>query len=113
MISIDDQLNLYFAPDLDSSHAQWLTEMQQAGKIVDGKVRLMEIVYGMIKYSSNCNTEFLQDLVGIQNIEQTLKKMGIKITQQYYLVSSMLAMANVRNLTYDDWLNYLRNLSHS
>lgn len=113
MISVEDQLNRYYAPDIDTAHGMWLTEMQSQGKIVDGKIRLMEIVYGMIMYSSNCNTEFLQDLVGVEKVEQTLKRMGVSQSPSFYLVSSQLALTNSKNLTYEQWLSYLSNLSHS
>ncbi|WP_375578666.1 hypothetical protein ABWH96_16795 [Marivirga tractuosa] len=44
----------------------------------------------MIKYSSNANTEYLTDLLGVANINQRIKLLGIeKHDSIYYLVSSL------------------------
>jgi len=40
------------------------------GNMVNNSLRLDFIALGMVNYSSNCNTEFLQDYLGIINCEQ-------------------------------------------
>ena len=58
-ISTDKQLNVYYLPGLDVAHADFLKAMNASGQIIDGKISLHNIAYGVIEYSSICNSEFL------------------------------------------------------
>ena len=61
----------------------------------------------MIKYSSNCNTEFLQGLLGLNNIDIFSSDLNLTESRGIYLASSMLAMNNTYNLSYNEYLSYL------
>ena len=66
-------LALFYIPDTDGgAHPDWLAEMQKQGKIQGNTVKLMEITKGMILFSSNANTEFLMQKLGLDNINANL-----------------------------------------
>lgn len=70
----------------------------------------MDIAEGMITHSANANTEFLQTVLGLNNIRKMIASLGLNETQDSYLVSSQLAMLNIYQQSREDWLERLRNL---
>ncbi|CAL2076593.1 serine hydrolase [Tenacibaculum sp. 190524A02b] len=70
------------------SHSKWLEKSKS--KIINNKISIREITKGMIRYSSNANTEWLCHRLGLKNINRRLKELGIqKHTEIYYMVSSL------------------------
>lgn len=68
----------------------------------------------MISHSSNCNTEFLQGLLGMDNIRGMMSSLGMfNYSEPYYLVSSMLALQQPGNVSTQNYPAYLANLTHS
>jgi D-alanyl-D-alanine carboxypeptidase len=96
-----DEINTFYLEDIDNGQAQWLDTMEKLGVIVNDAVPLYQIAWGMVYYSSNCNTEFIQTLVGLQNITNTLNANNIYMNENIYCVSALLALKNDEDLPYD------------
>ncbi|MBD1370937.1 serine hydrolase [Hazenella sp. IB182357] len=67
-IPLNDLRKYYIQGTDGGAHEEWLST-QSVGK---GSVSLDEVVIGMVKYSSNANTEYLLDRLGISNINQLI-----------------------------------------
>lgn len=68
-------LDKYYVPGTDGgAHSGRLKALSKKG--MTGQVPVREIVKGMIEYSSNANTEWLQDKLGLKNINNRLKSLG-------------------------------------
>ncbi len=83
------ELEKFHVPNTDGgAHKSWLESIK--GKVADGKIPIREVVKGMIKYSSNANTEWLLDRLGIENVNNRLDSLGLKNhTEIYYIVSAL------------------------
>ena len=82
-------LERYYAPNTDGgAHPAWLNYAKQ--DIVDNTISIRNIAKGMILFSSNANTEWLQHKLGLDNINKRVKALDIKNHSEiYYLVSSL------------------------
>ncbi|MBX2875656.1 MAG: class A beta-lactamase-related serine hydrolase [Saprospiraceae bacterium] len=76
-ILLSDLDRFYLANTDGNAHPNWLNEIQQLSKVVDGKVKLKEVAAGMIQYSSNANTDFLIWKVGLEEVNANLEKLGL------------------------------------
>jgi D-alanyl-D-alanine carboxypeptidase len=81
----------FYIPNTDgNAHPNWLKDMEDNHNIVNGKVRLEEIAKGMIRYSSNANTEFLMEKLGLDSINSNLARLGLIYHQPLYPIVSAL-----------------------
>lgn len=65
-------LNNFYVPNTDGgAHKSWLTGVDS--KIINDSISIREIAKGIIKYSSNANTEWLIDKLGLDNLNERLK----------------------------------------
>lgn len=97
-------------------HKAWLDNSKSL--VFDNYVSLNEIVRWMIKYSSNANTEYLSEKLGLENINNRIKKLDINHHSEiYYLVSSIFVSKEkfpwikgkklsekLKNLDYKDYI---------
>lgn len=85
------ELDKYYIPNTDgNAHPKWLSYMKAMTRLRDGKVQLQEVAKGMIDFSSNANTEYLLDLLGVDNVNKRLTELGITNHDSlYYFVSSL------------------------
>jgi D-alanyl-D-alanine carboxypeptidase len=73
------ELEKYYIPKLDGGgHEMWLKEMEETGHAQNGRVSLREVAKGMIRFSSNANTVYLMEILGLVNIENRMKAEGIR-----------------------------------
>lgn len=73
-----DILARYYLPGLDgNAHADWLRHVQQKGAAEGGRVSLEEVAAGMIRFSSNANTEYLMERLGFDTLDRTLRELGL------------------------------------
>ncbi|HEX8561932.1 MAG TPA: serine hydrolase [Flavobacterium sp.] len=88
LISLQD-LDKFYVPDTDGgAHSTWLRSV--AAKIANGKISIREIAKGMIRYSSNADTEWLLNRLGGDNVNNRLTRLGLKQhTKIYNIVSAM------------------------
>ena len=79
------ELNKYFIPNTDGgAHPAWLRTIGR------DEVSILKIVQGMILYSSNANTEWLSNKLGLIQINNRLDSLGMKDHSPIYnLVSSL------------------------
>lgn len=85
------ELDKYYIPNTDgNAHPEWLSYQKAMTKMVSGKVQLQEVAKGMIDFSSNANTEYLLDLLGVDNVNKRLTTLGLTNHDSlYYFVSSL------------------------
>ncbi len=84
-----DQLDQFYIPGTDGgAHMAWFKSIK--GSIVDDGIPLREVAKGMILYSSNANTEWLCERLGLENINQRIKELGIEKHSEIYNIVSAL-----------------------
>jgi len=83
------ELEKYYVRNTDGgAHQMWLDAV--SARITDQKISIREISKGMIKYSSNANTEWLMLKLGLGNINAELNNLAVKNHESlYYIVSSL------------------------
>ncbi|GGI22967.1 serine hydrolase [Pedobacter mendelii] len=109
-IAVKD-INRYYIPFTDGgAHPAWLKSLK---KTVNDSVTLLETAKGMIRFSSNANTEYLQDLLGMDKINANLKELKIKNHSPYYYFTAgaLMTCLNPDNIEKDVWLSKLKNLN--
>ncbi|RNL49655.1 serine hydrolase [Pedobacter jejuensis] len=109
-IAVKD-INRYYIPFTDGgAHPAWLKSLK---KTINDSVTLLEIAKGMIRFSSNANTEYLQDLLGTDKINANLKDLKIKNHSPYYYftASALMTFLKPENIEKDVWLSKLKSLS--
>jgi D-alanyl-D-alanine carboxypeptidase len=90
MIDLSELDKYYIAKTDGGAHPSWLEVAQKGGLIKNEQVSIREVAKGMINYSSNANTEFLMDLLGLDQINANLQKMGLTHHQPLYPIVSAL-----------------------
>lgn len=86
-----DELNRYYLKNSDgNAHEEWLKAMESEGKIKDNEVTLHDVAKGMVTYSSNANTDYLIDLLGIDAINAQAKSLGLTQHEEVYPIVSAL-----------------------
>lgn len=111
LISLDD-LDMYYVPRSDGgAHPAWLKHVKE--KIRDDKISIQEIAKGMILFSSNANTEWLCDRIGIKNINQRIQSLELETHDSLnYLVSALFVGKEAfPDAKRPDLLSQLKNLS--
>ncbi|WP_149096217.1 serine hydrolase [Paenibacillus terrae] len=85
-------LERFYLPRLNGgAHPAWLREMEAKGQLKNGTVSMREVAKGMILFSSNANTEYLMDRLGLEQINQTKTTLGLQDHDPIYpFVSSIL-----------------------
>ncbi|MBC8155595.1 MAG: serine hydrolase [Bacteroidetes bacterium] len=77
MVPLSD-LDLYYIPDTDgNAHPNWKMELISQKLVANNRVPLLEVAKGMIKYSSNANTEYLMERLGFANINANLTELSL------------------------------------
>ena len=85
------ELDKYYIPDTDGgAHPDWMKEMRTKGLLKDGKVPLEEVAKGMIRYSSNANTEYLLEKLGLDSVNACITRLGLKAQEPLYPFVSAL-----------------------
>ncbi|MEM6297852.1 MAG: serine hydrolase [Bacteroidota bacterium] len=84
-----EELNKFYVPNTDGgAHPQWLKSVED--KIKNDKIPIREISKGMIRYSSNANTEWLCHRLGLRNINARIRSLDIKNhSEMYYIVAAL------------------------
>ncbi|MGG4495347.1 serine hydrolase [Brevibacillus reuszeri] len=83
-VSLDD-LALFYVPGSDgNAHETWLQDIEARQVVQNGKVTLQEVAKGMIKYSSNANTEYLLMLLGIDNVNDNLDDLNFNKHEKFF-----------------------------
>jgi len=92
-------LNRYYLKNSDgNAHEEWLKTMKSEGKIKNNEVTLHDVAKGMVTYSSNANTDYLIELLGISAINERAKVLGLTQHEDVYpIVSSLLIPDHIKS----------------
>jgi D-alanyl-D-alanine carboxypeptidase len=118
LISLAELKTFYVQYTDGGAHEAWLESVKS--KIIDNKISIREIAKGMIKFSSNANTEWLISKLGYENINNQLTKLQLPAHSEiYYLVSSLFVskeafpklkdeelLKNMKTLPYRDFVRF-------
>jgi D-alanyl-D-alanine carboxypeptidase len=93
------ELDKYYLPNTDGgAHPRWLGFEKMKKHIKEDSIKLIDVARGMIIFSSNANTEYLMDLLGLDNVKNNIQLFGLKQhTAIYPLVSSLFMYQNPKN----------------
>ena len=107
------ELNKYYIPLTDGgAHEGWLSYEKKLDHIQNDSISLLNVARGMILFSSNANTEYLMDLLGIDNVKNNLQLMGItEHTPVQYLVGSLFMYQNPRKKSEKSILKGIKSLN--
>ncbi|AMQ04611.1 serine hydrolase [Sporosarcina psychrophila] len=96
-------LNRYYLKNSDGgAHEEWLKAMQSEDKIKNNEVTLHDVAKGMATYSSNANTDYLIDLLGISAINERAKALGLAQHEDVYpIVSALLIPDHIKSESMD------------
>lgn len=84
-----DELDRFYVPNTDGgAHPGWLKSVNN--KISENQISIREIAKGMIKFSSNANTEWLLNKLGCDKVNSRLDSLAIgSHTEIYDIVSAL------------------------
>jgi len=94
------ELEKYYLPMTDGgAHSRWLAYERESGHISGDSIELRDVARGMMMFSSNANTEYLMDLLGLDNINNNLPLFGLKQhTKLFPVVASLFLYQNPKKL---------------
>ncbi len=92
------EIEKYYIPEIDKAHDDWLKKLEEEGRIHQQQVQLQDVARGMVTFSSYASTEYLIELLGLEQINQTLRSLGLKSHDElyYYTTSALLLPAFLR-----------------
>jgi len=83
------ELDKFYVSNTDGgAHSSWLKSVKD--KIVDDKISIREIAKGMIKFSSNANTEWLLNKLELEKVNSRIDSLGLKNHTKIYNIVSAL-----------------------
>ena len=102
-VSLADLKRYYLKNSDGNAHEEWLNTMQSEGKIKNNEVTLHDVAKGMVTYSSNANTDYLIDLLGITAINERAKALGLTQHEDVYpIVSAILIPNHIKSESMND-----------
>lgn len=111
-VALADLDRYYLANTDGGAHPAWLDYEGKQNHIFNDSINLIDVARGMILFSSNANTEFLMDLLGLDNIQNDIPMLGIKQhTSVFPLVASLFIYQNPKNIPEKKLLKGLTSLS--
>ncbi|MEH6941395.1 serine hydrolase [Bacillus sp. JJ722] len=85
------ELERYYLEDLDGgAHPSWIESVKEKKIVQDGAVSLEEVAKGMMEFSSNANTEYLMDRLGLEAINNQINKLGLSKHEPLTYISADL-----------------------
>ncbi|MBC3784737.1 serine hydrolase [Spirosoma utsteinense] len=91
LIPIADTDRYYLLNTDGDAHPQWKANLLAQSLIKKDSVSLLEVAKGMIRYSSNANTEYLMDRLGLDAINANLRELGLRKHERLiYMVSGLM-----------------------
>lgn len=92
VIPLTDTDRYYLVNTDGGAHPQWKADLAAQSLIKKDSVTLLEVAKGMIRYSSNANTEYLMDLLGLDAINANLRELGLRQHEQLIPIVSGLML---------------------
>lgn len=97
-ISRDEQISLhelekYYVKDTDGgAHPNWLEDAKARELVKNGQIALEEVAKGMIHYSSNANTTYLLEKLGIERVNESIKELELTSHDKFTSYTAALYM---------------------
>ncbi|MEO7446435.1 MAG: serine hydrolase [Ferruginibacter sp.] len=106
-------LDKYYLPNTDgNAHPAWLKYEKSLKHISNDSVRLLDVARGMMMFSSNANTEYIMELVGLDNVKNNIQLLGLQPhTAVYPLVASLFVYQNPKNKSEESILKGIKKLN--
>ncbi|MGE7024023.1 serine hydrolase [Solibacillus cecembensis] len=89
-VSLDVLNRLYYKNSDGNGHEEWLKAMDSEGEVKNNVVTLHDVAKGMITFSSNANTDYLIHVLGIENINERARILGLTQHEKVYPIGSAL-----------------------
>ncbi len=107
------ELEKYYLPNTDGgAHPAWIAYEKKQQHINNDKVKLIDVARGMMMFSSNANTEYLMDLLGLNNVKNNIQLLRLKQhTAIYPIVASLFFYQNPKNKKEENILKDISKLS--
>jgi D-alanyl-D-alanine carboxypeptidase len=99
-------IDVYYVPNTDgNAHPSWKRDLETRKLAGNGKVALLEVAKGMIQFSSNANTEYLMDKLGLDNINANLEKLKLKNHDPIYpFVAALFVVSNEKKMANEQFV---------
>ncbi len=109
------ELDKFYLADTDGgAHPAWLSQVREKQLIQNGKISLLEIAKGMIRFSSNANTEYLMSRLGLPAINATKDSLGFTThTPIYPFTSAMMVLQNTQKQEYKNFVERVDLMSEN
>jgi D-alanyl-D-alanine carboxypeptidase len=106
------ELDKYYLENTDGgAHPTWLNYEKGKGHIKNDSVKLIDVARGMMIFSSNANTEYLLDLLGLDNVNSNIRSLNLtRHTAIFPLVSSLFMYQNPLHNKEKDVIKAIRAL---
>ncbi|PGM94650.1 serine hydrolase [Bacillus cereus] len=94
----DEQISLkelekYYVKDTDGgAHPAWLEDAEARELVRNEKIALEEVAKGMIHYSSNANTTYLLEKLGIERVNESIKELELTSHDKFTSYTASLYM---------------------
>lgn len=112
LVALDELAKYYIADTDGGAHNAWLAYEKSKGNIRNDSTQLINVARGMMLFSSNANTEFLMDLLGLDNVKNNIQLLGIqKHSAIYPIVSSLFMYQNPKRKTEESIIKSIKQLS--
>ena len=118
IIKLDDEIDTleldkyYFSGTDGNAHPNWLEYVRKEKLSKGSKVKLLEVAKGMIRFSSNANTEFLMDKLGFENLNALLDTLGLTAHQKFYpFVSALVVCQKPKDEDIKPFIENLESMS--
>ncbi|MGG3914148.1 serine hydrolase [Rossellomorea vietnamensis] len=86
-----EELDRYYIPNTDGgAHKDWIAYSKNKGLLLGNSTTLENVVKGMMAFSSNANTDFLIDLLGMEAINESLDELNMEIHDVLYPVTGAM-----------------------
>jgi len=89
-VSLDELIRYYLKGTDGNAHEEWLKTMESESKVKNNAVTLHDVAKGMVTYSSNANTDYLIDLLGLEAINERAISLGLTQHEEVYPIVSAL-----------------------
>jgi|SRR5690625_3431692 len=113
-VPLDDLKQYYYKGSDGNAHEEWLDAMEGSGKINHkNEVTLHDVAKGMITFSSNANTDYFIDLMGVHSINERAESLGLTEHEEVYpLVGALLIPEDIQkdDLSQDELVEELENM---
>jgi D-alanyl-D-alanine carboxypeptidase len=92
------ELSRFYIADTDGgAHPAWLEHIRKKNLVKNEQVPLLEVAKGMIRFSSNANTEYLMWRLGLPAINANLAALGLARHDSLYPFISALYVCSEEN----------------